>query len=331
MRGRSRDVVKRRYILALLATAPLWPALVVAQHAGRVPIIGLLITHPPADDPVARALRKGLKHYGYEDGRNIRVEVRTALGQLDRVPQLAAELVRLPADVIVVVNEVALRAVQQATSVIPIVMIGWTADPLALGVIESYRRPGGNVTGFFSMPAELSGKRLEILKETLPGVSRVAVLWDGFGRMQLDALAAAAESLDLRLEPVEFRRPEDLAAAFATAKRKKVGAVLLAWSPVFYVDRERVARLALQAGLPTVTDSDVIVEAGCLVSYGFSVLDNFERAGYFVDRILRGAKPGELPVEQIARLVLAVNLKTANALGVVIPESILLRADLVIR
>ena len=323
--------MNRRSALGVLASVLSWPAVARARESGRVPIVGLLITHPPADDPVSSSLRNGLKHYGYEDGRNIRVEVRTSLGQLDRVPRLAEELVRLPADVIVVVNEVALRAVQQATSTIPIVMIGWTADPVALGVIESYRRPGGNVTGFFSMPSELVGKRLEILKETLPGVSRVAVLWDGFGRMQLDALELAAESLDLRLEPVEFRRPEDLAAAFATAKRKKIGAVLMAWSPVFYVDRERVARLALRAGFPTVTDSDVIVEAGCLVSYGFSVLDNFERAGYFVDRILRGAKPGELPVEQIARLVLAVNLKTANALGVVIPESILLRADLVIR
>ena len=322
---------RRRMLLALLLAAgcaaiPSW-----AQQGGSVPIVGMLVTHPPVDAPVVQALRSGLRKFGYEDGRNVKLEVRTALGHLDRVPALARELVQQRVAVIVVVNEVALRAVQQATSTIPIVMIGWTADPVALGVIESYRRPGGNVTGFFSMPSELVGKRLEILKETLPGVSRVAVLWDGFGRMQLDALAAAAESLDLRLEPVEFRRPEDLAAAFATAKRKKIGAVLMAWSPVFYVDRERVARLALQAGLPTVTDSDVIVEAGCLVSYGFSVLDNFERAGYFVDRILRGAKPGELPVEQIARLVLAVNLKTANALGVVIPESILLRADLVIR
>jgi putative ABC transport system substrate-binding protein len=272
-----------------------------------------------------------LKQYGYEEGRNVRVEVRTSLGQLDQVPILAKELVQRPADVIVVVNEVALKAVQQATNTIPIVMIGWTADPVALGVIESYRRPGGNVTGFFSMPSELVGKRLEILKEALPGVTRVAVLWDGFGRIQLDALKQAAQSLNLRLEPVEFRGPDGLAAAFATAKRKKAGAVLMTWSPVFYVDRERVAALALEAGLPTVTDSDIIVEAGCLLSYGFSVLDNFERAGYFIDRILKGAKPAELPVEQISQLKLAVNLKTAKALGVTIPESILLRADQVIR
>jgi len=323
--------VNRRNVLVLFASASLWPARVVAQQSGRVPIVGLLITHPPANDPVSDSLRRGLKQYGYEDGRNIRVEVRTPLGRLDRVPDLAQELVRLPADVIVVVNEVALRAVQQATSAIPIVMIGWTGDPVALGVIESYRRPGGNVTGFFSMPSELVGKRLEILKEALPRVARVAVFWDTFGQPQLDALDRAAKALNLRLEPIEFRRADDLPGLFVTARRKKAGAVLMTWSPIFYVHREKVAQWALDAGLPTVTDSDIIVEAGCLLSYGFSVLDNFERAGYFVDRILRGAKPAELPVEQISQLKLAVNLKTAKVLGITLPESILLRADEVIQ
>jgi putative tryptophan/tyrosine transport system substrate-binding protein len=302
-----------------------------AQQPARVPVVGLLITHAAANEVVVQSFRRGMRGYGYEDGRNVKIEVRTALGQLDRVPALAEELAQMRVDAIVVVNDVSLRSATQATRTIPIVMIGWTVDPVSLGVIESYRHPGGNVTGFYSMPAELFGKRLEILKEVLPKASRVAVLYDEFGRPQLPHLQQAARSLGIRLEPVEFSGPDGLETAFATAKRKRAGAVLLAWSPVFYVHRVRVSGLALDAGLPTVTDSDLNVEAGCLLSYGFSVSDNFERAAYFVDRLLKGAKAADLPVEQISKLKLVVNLKTAKSLHVKIPESIMLRADAVIR
>ncbi len=303
----------------------------LAQQPGRVPVVGMLITHPPVDDPVVESVRSGLRQYGYEDGRNIKLEVRSALGRADRVPALAEELVRLRVDVIVLVNEVALRAVRQSTTTIPIVMVGYTDDPVDVGWIESYRRPGGNVTGIFNVNSALVAKRLEILKETLPNVSRVAVLWDNFGQRQLQELRRAAELLKVQLEPIQIEGPDNLAAAFKSARRKKAGAVYLTWSPVFYVHRVRLATLALESGLATITDLDVEAEAGCLLSYGSGAYDSFIRSAYFVDRLLKGAKASDLPVEQISTLRLVVNLKTANTLGITIPQSILLRADEVIQ
>ena len=268
-----------------------------AQQSGKVPIVGLLITHPPVTDKVVQALRDGLKQYGYVDGTNVRLEVRTALGQLDRVPELARELVRLPADVIVLVNEPALRAVKRVTDTIPIVMVGYTDDPVSLGWIESYRRPGGNVTGIFNVNAALTAKRLEILKDALPKVSRVAVFWDSaFGTDPIKELQHAAEVLRLTLQSIEIRGPEGIEAAFNTARRNNAGAVMMMWSPMFYVHRFRVAALALQAALPTSTDLDVIVEAGCLLSYGSDTYLPFERAAYFADRLLKGANAADLPV-----------------------------------
>lgn len=325
--------MNRRMVLRILAlSSAVVAARVGAQQPGRVPVVGMLITHPPVTDKVVQSLRIGLRQYGYEDGRDVKLEVRSALGQLDRVPGLAQELVRLPADVIVLVNEPALRAVRQATTTIPIVMVGYTDDPVTSGWIESYRRPGGNVTGIFNVNSALTGKRLEILRETLPKVSRVAVLWDpAFGQRSLEELQRAAELLRVQLQPIEVPGPEGLEAAFKTARRNNAGAVVLLWSPVFYVHRARVAGLALDAGLPTISDLDVVAESGCLLSYGSDSYFPFERSAYFVDRLLKGAKAADLPVEQISKLKLLVNLKTAKALGVKIPESILIRADEVIR
>ena len=324
--------MNRRDALAVLGSTLMWPASLRAQESGRVPVVGMLITHPPVTDKVVESLRAGLRQYGYEDGRNVKLEVRTAMGQLDRVPGLAQELVRLPADVVVLANEPALRAVRQATTTIPIVMVGYTDDPVTLGWIESYRRPGGNVTGIFNVNSALTGKRLEMLRETLPKVSRVAVLWDpAFGKRPLEELQRGAQPLRVQLQPIEVPGPEGLEAAFKTAKRNNAGAVMLLWSPAFYIHRARIAGLALEAALPTVTDLDVLAEAGCLLSYGSDSYFPFERAAYFVDRLLKGAKAAELPVEQISKLKLVVNLKTAKTLGVKIPESILVRADEVIR
>ena len=325
--------MNRRMVLRILAlSSAAVAARVGAEQSGRVPIVGMLITHPPVTDKVVQSLRIGLRQYGYEDGRNVRLEVRTALGQLDRVPGLAQELVRLQADAIVLANEPALRAVRQSTTSIPIVMVCYTDDPVTLGWIESYRRPGGNVTGIFNVNSALTGKRLEMLKETLPKVSRVAVLWDpAFGRRALEELQRAAELLRVQLQPIEVAGPQGLDTAFRTAKRNYAGAVILIWSPVFYLNRARIAELALEAGLPTVTDLDVVTEAGCLLSYGTDSYYPFERAAYFVDRLLKGAKAADMPVEQISKLKLLVNLKTAKVLGITIPQSILLRADEVIR
>ena len=323
--------MRRRNALLALASVPFWPAVARAQQSGRRPVVGLLITHPPVDDVVVDFFRAALRKYGYEDGKNLKLEVRTALGQLDRVPALVEELVRLPVDVLVVVNEVALRAAKQTTRTIPIVMLGFIDDPVALGFIESYRRPGGNITGVFNVNAALSGKRLEILKETLPKVSRVAVLWDAFGKRQLDELQDAARTLKLRLDLIEVRDANGLEGAFKSAKARKAGAVIMNFSPVFWVNRKRIAAIALEAGLPTISDMQILAHSGCLLAYGSDSAYNWERGAYFVDRLLKGADAAELPVEQLSRLTLVVNLKTAKALGITIPQSILVRADEVIK
>ena len=303
-----------------------------AQQSAKIPVVGMLITHAPIEDRVVESVRAGLRQYGYEDGRNIKLEVRSALGQIERVPALADELVKMRPEVIILVNEVALRAVRQFTSTLPIVMVGYTDDPVDVGWIESYRRPGGNITGIFNNNSALVGKRLEILKETLPHASHVAVLWeDPFGRRQLEELRGAAQALGVQLQPIQIRGPESLASAFKTAKRNKANAVLITWSPVFYVHRDKVASLALDSRLATVTDVDAEAQAGCLISYGSGAYDSFVRSAYFVDRLLKGAKASDLPVEQISTLRLVVNLKTAAALGITVPQSILVRADEVIQ
>jgi putative ABC transport system substrate-binding protein len=321
------NVAALLFLIALMSC----PISAVAQSQTRLPVVGMLITHPPADDLVVTFFREGLKRFGYEDGKNIKLEVRSALGQLDRVPSLAQELVRLPVDILVVVNEVALRAAKEATQTIPIVIVGFVDDPVNLGWIKSYGHPGGNITGIFNVNSALTAKRLEILKETVPNISRVAVLSDTFGRRQLNELRAAGDSLGVRIEVVEFRGANELSAAFKAAKAAKVGAVFMTWSPAFWVNRAQVAGLALEARLPAISDMEAVTEAGCLLSYGADAHYNWERAAYFVDRLLKKADPADLPVEQISKLTLAVNLKTAKALGITIPESILLRADEVIR
>ena len=322
--------MNRRDALATLALMLIGPVRAAAQQ-GRAPVVGLLITHPPVDDVVVDFFRAGLRKYGYEDGNNFKLEVRTALGRLDQVPMLTEELIRLPVDVLVVVNEVALRASRQATRTIPIVMLGFIDDPVALGFIESYRRPGGNITGVFNVNAALSAKRLEILKETLPNLSRAAVLWDAFSKRQLDELLGAARTLGIRLDLIEVKDANALDGAFKSAKARKAGAVIMNFSPVFWVNRTRIAAIALQAGLPTISDMQILAHSGCLLAYGSDGAYNWERGAYFVDRLLKGANAAELPVEQLSRLSLVVNLKTAKALGIKIPQSILLRADEVIR
>ena len=297
-----------------------------------MPVIGVLVTHPPLTDQIFDWLRAGLKKFGYVDGKNIKLELRSALGQLEHVAALAEELVRLPVDIVVVVNEVAVRAVTQATRTIPIVLVGYTNDPLALGWIESYRRPGGNLTGVFAVDLSLGAKRLEILKEALPGISRVAVLWDpAFGRRELEAIRRAALVLRVEIEPIEVPRAEDLTTAARTALQKKAGALMLTWSPLFYAHCKQAAEIARTTGLPAIGPTTALAEAGVLLAYGSDNRYNWGRAGYFIDRLLKGARAAELPVEQVSRFKLVVNLKTAETLGIKLPQTILLRADEVIR
>lgn len=298
----------------------------------RVPIVGLLVTHPPLTDPMFDIVRTGMRKFGHEDGVDIKIEIRTALGRLERVPGLAKELVELKPVAILVVNELAIRALMKATSTIPIVMMAHTAnDPVALGLIDSYARPGGNVTGIFTVDSVLIAKRLEVLKEALPQVSRMAVLWDSsFGRHHLDELQRAAQLLRLELQPIDVLSPQDLEPAFKTAKRNGAGALILSFSPWFWVHKARIAELALRAKLPTISEYYQFVEDGGLLSYGSFSPDNWARAAYYVDRLLKGAKVADLPVEQVSKFKLMVNLKSAKALGITIPQSILIRADEVI-
>jgi putative ABC transport system substrate-binding protein len=320
----------------LLRAAPagllLWSVRAPGQQPARMPVIGLLITHPPVTDPVVEAVRTGLRAYGYRDGENIRLEVRTALGQLDRVPALADELLKLKVDVIVLANEVALRAVTRLTKTIPVVMSGYTDDPAAIGWIENYRHPGGNVTGVFTVNSALTAKRLELVRETLPNAAHIAVVFDPtFGKRQLSEVQRVSPTLGVRASPIEVAGSDRLRDAFDQAKRLRVAAVLLVWSPLFYVNTDRIAALGIETRMPIFTDVNTFVEAGGLLSYGSAGLASFERVGYYVDRLLKGTKAADLPVEQMTNIKLVVNLKTARAIGVKIPESVLVRADQILQ
>jgi putative ABC transport system substrate-binding protein len=321
--------MQRRSWVLILAVALLAPAF--AQQPGKVPTVGVLITHASLTDPVVDTFRAGFRSLGYEDGRNIRLEFVTAQGQLDRLPDLARQLVAKRVDVIVSPNEMSAKVARQATSEIPIVMFAWTGDPVALGLIESYSRPGGNVTGIHSLSSDLEVKRVEIIKEALPRLTHLGVFWDpSFPRDPVD-VQRAAHALGLRISAIKVRSAQELDEAFKSAKQKKVGAVLTMQSPVFYVNRERIASMGISAGIPVVAGYGEQVRAGFLLSYGMDVDDVFRRAAYYVDRLLKGAKAADLPVEQVSTLKLAVNQKTARALNLKIPESILLRADEVVR
>jgi putative tryptophan/tyrosine transport system substrate-binding protein len=324
--------MKRRTALLALTSFPLWPAIAPAQQSKRVPVIGMLITHVPVTDPVVEALREGLRQHGYEDGKNIKLEVRTALGDLEKVPALAQEMVRLKVDVVVLANEPALRAMTKASNTIPIVFTGYLDDPVAAGWIKSYRRPGGNVTGTFTANSNLIAKRLELIKETLPKVSRVAALWHpGFGERQLEEAKRLSPTLGFQIQPIEVRAAEDLTLAFDAAKASKSEAILLIWSPVFYVNRARIAAIGLEAKLPVFSDMSNLTEAGGLLSYSSFGVASFERAAHYVDKLFKGEKAADIAVEQMSNIKLVVNSKTAKALGIKFPESILVRADEVIR
>ena len=300
-----------------------------AQQPGAVSLVGVLRTSSfVANDPSMEALERALRAFGYIEGQNIKLEQRFAQRQSDRLPQLAQELVQLKVDVILAPNHAAARAAKQATTTIPIVMVAYDHDPVASGLIQSLSRPGGNVAGIFSLQLELIGKRLELLKETLRGLSRVAVLHDSNSRLQ--ELEAAARALALQLQPIELQSADELPAAFKSA-RGKAGAAMILYSPMIYAQRARIGALALGTGLPTMTQERDFVEAGALMSYAPDRDAVLSRAVYFIDRLLKGASPSSLPVEQASKFKLSINLKTAKGLKLTIPQSVLLRADEVIR
>ncbi len=316
-----RLVVVVSAILALLA-APLAAA---AQPAGKVPRIGALSAFNPGD-PVIESFRQGLRDLGYVEGRNITVEYRYAEGKAERYGDLAAEVVRLEPDVIVVWGTEFAQAVQRATSAIPVVFA--VADgPVEMGLVQSLARPGGNVTGLTTLNFELSAKRLELLKEALPKLTRVAVLYSPDPRVAptLKKMAVAARALGFRLQPLEVRGPEDLDRAFAEMTKERAGAFVELPSPVLIAHRTRVVDLALKRRLPAISGGRG--SGWSLMGYGPNTADMARRAATLVDKILKGAKPADLPVEQPTRFNLVVNRKAAKALGLTIPQSVLLRAD----
>ena len=311
------------------------PLAAEAQPAGKVPRVAYLTPWSDSDPGRQRGLeafRQGLRELGYVEGRNISIESWSAEGKDDRLPALAADLVRSKVDVIVAASGAATRAVQQTTRTIPIVM-SLVADPVGSGLVASLARPGGNVTGLTIMAPDLMAKRLELLKEVVPKVSRVAFLTNpdnpASARFLREA-EAAARALGVRLQTLEARNPQEIDSAFAVMTRERAGALLYPPDAIFFTQRRQVAELAAKGRLPSLGTSDYPA-AGGLMSYGPNIPDLERRAATFVDRILKGAKPGDLPVEQPTKFELVINLKTAKALGLTIPQSVLVRADEIIQ
>jgi putative ABC transport system substrate-binding protein len=331
--GLVPDALLRRTILLVLLVLGLLavPLAAEAQPAGRVPRIGILPGGPLA--PRVHqwdAFRQTLRELGYTEGQNIIFEFRPPAREGDPFENLAADLVRLNVDVIVATAERAIRAARQATSTIPIVMCP-SRDPVREGFVTSLARPGGNITGLSILTVELTGKRLEILREIVPKASRVAVLWTpGGAESPFRAAELAARAMGVELVSLEAAREEDLEKAFEAAAKRRAGALLVLGSPAFFGLRARITDLAQKHRLPGMYWLPSFAHAGGLVVYGPSDTEYYRRAAIYVDRILKGAKPADLPVEQPTKFELIINLKTARALGLTIPLALLLRADQVI-
>jgi putative ABC transport system substrate-binding protein len=327
----------RRVFIGTLAGGLLAaPFAAEAQQAAKVARIGYLTTNLAANLHLREAFLEGLRDLGYGEGRNVVIEYRSAEGKLERFPALAAELVALKVDVIVAANTRAALAAKQATRTLPIVF-STAVDPVTSGLVTSLARPGGNVTGLSNLAPELVGKCLELLKQAVPGVSRVAVLWQpgGYGeRTEKDMLKeaeVAARALGVRLQFVEARGPENFDRAFSDMTRARANALTVLTSVIFVSERRRLVDLAAKNRLPAVYPGREFVDAGGLMAYGSDLADLNRRAATYVDKILKGAKPGDLPVEQPTKFELVINLKTAKALGLTIPPSVLGRADEVIQ
>jgi putative tryptophan/tyrosine transport system substrate-binding protein len=307
------------------------PLAAEAQRPGKLPRIGVL-TPLSAPNPLIEAFRQGLHDLGYVEGHNIHIEYRFAEGRFERLPALAADLVQLPVDVLVTDGPSALAA-KHATATIPIVFPVF-ADPVAEGLVASLARPGGNVTGLSVMTQDLAAKRLELLTEVVPGLRRIAILWNP-GRpgqaIQIQEIHAASARVGIHVEVLEVRSPQEFDHAFRTMVDKGVGAVTVVEDAMFYNERTRLATLAAQSQLPAIYSTRGYGEAGGLLSYGPNFPELFRRAATYVDKILKGAKPADLPVEQPTKFELVINLKTAKALGLTIPPSLLARADEVIQ
>jgi putative tryptophan/tyrosine transport system substrate-binding protein len=324
------DQLQRREFVGLLGGAmAIWPLAARAQQAGRLPTIGFLGANTAAaQSEWTAAFGQRLRELGWIDGRTVSIEYRWAEGRSERFAEFAAEFVRLKVDIILTHNTPPVLAAKQATSVIPIVF-ATAADPIGTGIVASLARPGGNVTGLSSQTPDLAGKQIELLREDVPGLRRLTILAqpdNSYVPLELHAIRAAARTVGLEVAVFEIRRAEDIATAFEGLKGRAQALYVLP-DPLLFANRLRINTLALGARLPTMHGLREYVEASGLVSYGPSWLDQWRRAADYIDKILRGAKPADIPVEQPTRFDLIINLTTVKALGLTIPETFLLRAN----
>ena len=330
--------MKQLFSIFLVVAVVVVAAIAQAQQPKKVPLIGYLSNADAATDSArAEGIRLALRELGYIEGQNIAIEYRFAEGRREREPGLAAELVRLKVDIIVVAaGDAMVRAAKNATKTIPIVMIGLGSDPVRAGHVESLARPGGNVTGLTALNTELGGKRLELLKEAVPKLARVAVLYDPANphsfREVKELLPADARALKLTIEPWEIRAVDDFEKVFAALnKQRPDGLYALTAGPVMRPNLKRIVGFALKSRLPSTYTGRESVDAGGLMSYGADLADSYRRVAVYVDKILKGAKPADLPVEQPTKFELVINLKTAKQIGLTIPPNVLARADKVIK
>src|SRR4030095_5663467 len=326
----------KKTIAVLLVGLTLASVRLAEAQPTKVPRIGYVSgTGNPSDPgPYVEALRQGLRDLGHFDGKNILIEYRGAEGKVDRIPSLVAELVQLNVDVLVVVTLSSIRAAEQATKTIPIVMV--TGDPVASGIVDSLARPGGNITGLATLSRDLSAKRLELLTEAVPRLSRVGVLWNvdeqTSSRVYFKEYETAARALKIGLQSLEVRGPNpDLHGAFQTAAKGRAGGLITITSAPLFLQRKRIADLAIKNRLPSMYQGSAWVDAGGLMSYSADDLEAFRRAATYVDKILKGTKPADLPVEQPTKFELVINLKTAKTLNLTIPALVMMRANKVIK
>ena len=307
-----------------------------AQQPKKVPRIGYLSNTDPARESArSEGIRLALHERGHIEGQNIATEYRYAEGKIDRYPELAAELVRLKVDIILVSGDIPVRAAKNATKTIPIVMVGTGSDPVEAGHVESLARPGGNVTGLTNLTRELGGKRLELLKEAVPKIARVAILYDpatpGNVREVKEVLPVAARGLRLTIRSWEVRDADGFEKVFAALSKERPDGLQVLGGPLMRANVKRIADFALKSRLPSIHGNREGVEAGGLMSYGADIADSYRRVAYFVDRILKGAKPADMPVEQPTKFEFVINLKTAKQIGLTIPPEVLARANRLIK
>jgi putative tryptophan/tyrosine transport system substrate-binding protein len=330
-KGMTGKILVWLLAILLLTTAPLAEA-----QQPKMPVIGFL---PPGGDPskpghLVEAFREGLRELGYSDGKNIKIEYRFTLGKLEHIPALVADLIQLKVNVLVVVPQPAVDAAKKSTKTIPIVMIS-SVDPVAAGHVESLARPGGNVTGLAMLMRELSAKRIELLQEIIPRMTRIGILWDPQGPGPRDAFKqyeAAARAFKLDLQSLEVSTPKpNVEQLFRSAKAARRDALVIVTNPLIGFHHKKIIELASVERLPSMYEDSRFVEPGGLLSYGTNPQTLYRRAATYVDKILKGAKPADLPVEQPTKFEFIINLKTAKQIGLTIPHSVLYRADKVIR